>query len=499
MLTTQNVPVSLPLESRADDGNQDAPSEAAVTTYAFYSLPPNTAKPGEWSLGPEYGLHVFHPGLFKIKPSGLPWWPLLGFWLLQRLHFFGAESWIVYFVTHRGKCVHRSVVLPRYFRFPFMHTGDLHVGPTWTDPDCRGQGIARVVLQQIVRDNADRRHWYIARTLNRASLSVASSVGFRFYGEGVWARYLGIRALGFFSVARSRQSEVEPAPVTSDTTRGESYKVASMNRYDSHYAIADGESSEWKSGARAMNLALRRPYLVAEEWLADRARGKRLLDFGSGKGIYSLFPAAHGANVVGLDISSKSMPVAVERAARAGLESRCSFLQGDCERLPFRDANFDVVISMGCLAFLRLDAAFGELARVTRPDGHVLIVDTLGHNPVLNLHRRLYLLRGARTRWEVEHIPKIQDIQIARRHFRRMEIQFLDITTLLVAPFCRKENRFTRALVAAVERLDRVLLRVPVVNKLAFKFVCILSEPVHDASCADDMLAVSQLSMEGKA
>lgn len=269
------------------------------------------------------------------------------------------------------------------------------------------------------------------------------------------------------------ESSIESKPAL------DAYKKAERDRFDgSAPAHADPAGALGPNGALAMSPALRSPYLHVERWLADVAPGRVILDFGSGRGIHSITPAALGATVVGVDISPRSSGIAAMRALRDGVADRCHFTVGDCERLPFADASFDLILSMGTFCSLRLEPALAELARVIRPDGKVVIADTLGHNPLLNLNRKLHYWRNRRTRWEVEHILKLSDLERIRSRFRHSEIEFFDATTPYLATVCRGEGRLANGLIRLAQGVDRHLFRFSLLRPLAFKFVCTLSGPL---------------------
>jgi ubiquinone/menaquinone biosynthesis C-methylase UbiE len=99
--------------------------------------------------------------------------------------------------------------------------------------------------------------------------------------------------------------------------------------------------------------------------------GDRVLDAGAGPGRFSLELVRLGAEVVALDIS----PGQLEQ-----LRTRLPEVEahvGDVTDLSrFADGSFDVTICFGGpLSYVldRADDALGELARVTRPGGHVLV------------------------------------------------------------------------------------------------------------------------------
>jgi ubiquinone/menaquinone biosynthesis C-methylase UbiE len=98
--------------------------------------------------------------------------------------------------------------------------------------------------------------------------------------------------------------------------------------------------------------------------------GMRVLDVACGTGGVALRAARGGANVVGIDISADQLAKARRAAEAEGLAIR--FEEGDCQQLPYRDAEFDAVAS-GFGAIFAFDQArtAAELARVCRPGGRL--------------------------------------------------------------------------------------------------------------------------------
>jgi SAM-dependent methyltransferase len=98
--------------------------------------------------------------------------------------------------------------------------------------------------------------------------------------------------------------------------------------------------------------------------------GSRVLDVACGSGNQSIPAAKLGADVIGVDIAPNLIDEAKTWAANEGLKIR--FDEGDAEDLPYRDANFDTVMSMfGAMFAPRPDKVSAELARVCRPGGEI--------------------------------------------------------------------------------------------------------------------------------
>ena len=96
--------------------------------------------------------------------------------------------------------------------------------------------------------------------------------------------------------------------------------------------------------------------------------GMRVLDVGCGTGNQSIPAARAGAEVAGVDIAPNLLVQAIERAKRGGLN--IDFSEGDAEALPFKDGDFDTVMSMFAAMFApRPEMVVSELLRVCRRGG----------------------------------------------------------------------------------------------------------------------------------
>jgi ubiquinone/menaquinone biosynthesis C-methylase UbiE len=100
---------------------------------------------------------------------------------------------------------------------------------------------------------------------------------------------------------------------------------------------------------------------------------ERALDVGTGAGALALALAPLVREVVGLD----PVPELLE-LARARALPNTEFVEGDGTALPFPDGNFDLAGTHRTLHHVtHPDRVLAEMVRVTRPGGHVLVVDQL--------------------------------------------------------------------------------------------------------------------------
>ncbi len=200
---------------------------------------------------------------------------------------------------------------------------------------------------------------------------------------------------------------------------------------------------------------LDRKYAVVCEELASLLPAEAFLDAGCGDGRYlaalpGLGPVPRRA--VGVDIADSMLATAGRAATAAGLEPE--LVQGNLERLPLADADFDLVVSIQVLEHL-LDPAAGvrELARVLRPGGTLLLSTD-------NRARRLtQALNGPR--WLVAAALRMRNHRekflFPHRTFARREVvDLLEDAGLVV----ERVRTFRFSLVGASPGVRRLLNRV---------------------------------------
>ena len=119
---------------------------------------------------------------------------------------------------------------------------------------------------------------------------------------------------------------------------------------------------------------VRRRRLVGEAVAAQP--GERILDVGCGPGYYVAELAERvgaGGSVVGVDSSAPMLTVAARRCE--GLPN-AELHEGAATALPVEDESCDAVISVQVLEYVAdVEAALGEIKRVLRPGGRVVLWD----------------------------------------------------------------------------------------------------------------------------
>ncbi|MDQ6706496.1 MAG: GNAT family N-acetyltransferase [Acidobacteriota bacterium] len=179
------------------------------TVICFFTHPGGLSSQPE-SLPDGYRCEIWRPRWTNITPDGFPLFPYAVWWICHIIGIFRNRQYAVFLIYSGHSLAHRSVIFPKYFRFPFMTAQDLQIGDTWTSDEHRGKGLASYALRQIVRmeTRMGRKLWFVAEEQNARSLHVAESAGFRKAGVGVRTKRFGIRLLGSYIV-----EELFPEPL----------------------------------------------------------------------------------------------------------------------------------------------------------------------------------------------------------------------------------------------------------------------------------------------
>lgn len=241
-------------------------------------------------------------------------------------------------------------------------------------------------------------------------------------------------------------------------------------RYEREREFHDAESVRWARVERYYEVTAA-SHRYFEDRLVALAPGRTVLEYGCGEGSSAFTLAASGARVTGIDISGVRIQHAREQAAAAGLDS-VEFLEMNAEELEFPDDSFDVVCGVSIVHHLDVRKALAQVARVLRPDGEALFFEPMGHNPIINLYRRL----TPRLRTADEHPLLTTDLAAMHEYFASVEARFFHLSSLAAAPLAH--SRLFTPVAGALERFDGWLFEhVPRARKHAWVAVVRLSSP----------------------
>ena len=137
-----------------------------------------------------------------------------------------------------------------------------------------------------------------------------------------------------------------------------------------------------------------------------------VLDVGCGTGIHLEMYQRYGCNLYGIDTSLSML-----EQARTRLGERAELRLADATQLPYESGFFDLVLCM--LVLHEMDeqvrnTVIGELTRVIKPDGRILLIDFHPGKP--------RPLKG----WFSKLVILLSEVAAGRRHFRNYR-QFMSI------------------------------------------------------------------------
>jgi len=207
-----------------------------------------------------------------------------------------------------------------------------------------------------------------------------------------------------------------------------------------------------------------------ENLLLSDCAGKKILEYGCGKGSYAFLLARNNAEVTGIDISRVAIDRARQQAVAQNVSDHTRFLVMDAERLEFQENSFDVVCGSGILHHLNLERALSEIGRVITPTGKAIFVEPMGENPFITLYRAM----TPKKRTTDEHPLKFQDFCIMSHIFSEVEMKFFNACTLMLVPL-RRVSFFDRLLIR-ISKFDDFLFSVfPITRRFAWSVVLQLS------------------------
>ncbi|MFB6231537.1 MAG: bifunctional demethylmenaquinone methyltransferase/2-methoxy-6-polyprenyl-1,4-benzoquinol methylase UbiE [Salinibacter sp.] len=84
----------------------------------------------------------------------------------------------------------------------------------------------------------------------------------------------------------------------------------------------------------------------------------------------------HPQETIGIDLSTEMLSRGREKIERKGLSPRISLRKADAADLPFRETSFDAAfVAFGVRNFEDLDAGLGDIRRVLRPGGSLVVLE----------------------------------------------------------------------------------------------------------------------------
>ena len=149
-----------------------------------------------------------------------------------------------------------------------------------------------------------------------------------------------------------------------------------QRQVDGYFAMRVSAWTEIYSSAGLVPSIYQQRLAVSLRWIEELALAprERVLDVGCGAGLAAVILAQRGLVVDAVDSVDDMVRRTRQAAAEAGLAQQVNSAVEDVHCLTFPDATFQVVLALGVLPWVPAPRqALGEMARVVRPNGYVLV------------------------------------------------------------------------------------------------------------------------------
>jgi demethylmenaquinone methyltransferase/2-methoxy-6-polyprenyl-1,4-benzoquinol methylase len=156
------------------------------------------------------------------------------------------------------------------------------------------------------------------------------------------------------------------------------YKDSDLGKKEQVAQMFDTISGEYDGLNRVISLGIDIKWRKKVVKIVGENNPKQILDIATGTGDLAIMMSQLNPDkIIGLDISAGMLEVGKQKISKANLSDKIDMVVGDSEAMPFKDNTFDAItVSFGVRNFANLGKGIQEIARVLKPTGVLVILET---------------------------------------------------------------------------------------------------------------------------
>jgi len=156
------------------------------------------------------------------------------------------------------------------------------------------------------------------------------------------------------------------------------YKDSALGKKDQVATMFNNISKNYDDLNRVISFGIDISWRRKVVQIVSKNNPQQILDIATGTGDLALMMSTLAPEkIIGLDISEGMLSVGKEKISKAQLNDKIEMVVGDSEDIPYADNTFDAItVSFGVRNFANLDKGLGEIRRVLKPGGILVILET---------------------------------------------------------------------------------------------------------------------------
>jgi demethylmenaquinone methyltransferase/2-methoxy-6-polyprenyl-1,4-benzoquinol methylase len=156
------------------------------------------------------------------------------------------------------------------------------------------------------------------------------------------------------------------------------YKDSALGKKDQVATMFNNISKNYDDLNRVISFGIDISWRKKVVQIVSKNNPQQILDIATGTGDLALMMSTLAPEkIIGLDISEGMHSVGKEKISKAQLNDKIEMVVGDSEQIRYADNTFDAItVSFGVRNFANLDKGLGEIRRVLKPGGILVILET---------------------------------------------------------------------------------------------------------------------------